>query len=117
MTQINEAVPIFLIAGALGAAAMFLVTRPSFKLSLPATVDSYPAFGFDYGTDIYNNSEVWDTRDRVFKNDNVLYNKTPHIDLKPYGGWDPSNPDFMGSYSACGDDSPRPRLEHFLNSM
>jgi hypothetical protein len=45
----------------------------------------------------YNTSEVWDFRDRVYNNDNVLYNKLPFIDLSPTGEWDPNNPKVIGS--------------------
>ena len=45
----------------------------------------------------YNTSEVWDKRDFIDKNDNVLYNKLPFIQLSPTGEWDPNNPKVIGS--------------------
>ena len=119
MTDVGDALKWFVVGGAIGATVMFVVSKPGFKIGFQGTANAYPAFGYDYGTDVYNNSEVWDIRDRIFKNDNVLYNKTPHIALKPSTDWDPANVPlkFIGSYTACSDDSPRPRLEHFLDSM
>jgi hypothetical protein len=45
----------------------------------------------------YNTSEVWDFRDRVYNNDNVLYNKLPFIDLSPTTEWNPENLRLIGS--------------------
>jgi hypothetical protein len=74
---------------------------------------SYVAFGHDLARSGYNNSEVWDTRDRLYFSDNLLYNKTPFIQLKPTTDWDPNRLDFAGAYGPPDMDSPRPRLEHF----
>ena len=45
----------------------------------------------------YNTSEVWDFRDRVYNNDNVLYNKLPFIELSPIGEFDLNNIRPIGS--------------------
>ena len=45
----------------------------------------------------WNTSEVWDKRDFTNRNDNVLYNKLPFINLTPTGEWDPNNPKLIGS--------------------
>ena len=45
----------------------------------------------------WNTSEVWDKRDFTDRNDNVLYNKLPFINLAPTGEWDPNNPKLIGS--------------------
>lgn len=77
---------------------------------------SYVAFGHDLARGEYNTSQVWDFRDRLSFNDNLLYNKLPHIDLKPTTDWNPNNLDFSQAYGPPDMDSPRPRLEHFLDS-
>lgn len=79
---------------------------------------AYTALGYDYSTDEYNLSEVWDTRDKTWLNDNVLYNKVNYIPYTPVSDFNPENMSFSAGYSKCGDvDAPRPRLEHWLDSM
>lgn len=77
--------------------------------------NSYVAFGHDEARSGYNTSEVWDTRDRIYFSDNLLYNKTPFIQLKATTDWNPNRLDFAGAYGPPDMDSPRPRLEHFAD--
>lgn len=72
---------------------------------------SYPAFGYDInGDDRWNNSEVWDTRNRKYFSDNILYNKLPYIELSKAQDFNPQNLAFSQAYDHNIDqDSPRPR--------
>lgn len=81
------------------------------------SANAYVAFGHDLARSGYNTSEVWDFRDRLSFNDNLLYNKLPHIELKPTTDWNPNFLDFSQAYGPPDMDSPRPRLEHFLDSQ
>lgn len=78
--------------------------------------NAYVAFGHDEARGGYNTSDVWDTRDRLSFSDNQLYNKTPFIQLKSTTDWDPNHLDFAQAYGPPDADSPRPRLEHFLDA-
>jgi hypothetical protein len=73
---------------------------------------SYPAFGYDInGDDQWNNSEVWDTRNRKYFSDNILFNKLPYIPLTTEQDFDPQNLPFSQAYDHNLDqDSPRPRF-------
>lgn len=107
-----------LIGLGLGALVCYGMHKSGNGGSNPISTDldfanSYVAFGHDYARSGYNNSEVWDTRDRLYFSDNLLYNKTPFIHLKATTDWDPNHLDFAGAYGPPDMDSPRPRLEHF----
>jgi len=115
---------------AIGVAAGALLTYGVHKASVAGKLDfgefdwnvglgdsakSYVAFGHDEARSGYNTSEVWDIRDRTYFSDNILYNKLPFIQLKATTDWDPNRLDFAGAYGPPDMDSPRPRLEHFLD--
>ena len=74
-------------------------------------VTSYPTFGYDInGDDKWNNSEVWDTRNRKYFSDNILYNKLPYIELRKAQDFDPQNLPFSQAYDRnIRSRSPRPR--------
>jgi len=96
-----------------------MVAPAPVKVSHGANMDfsnAYVAFGHDLARSGYNTSEVWDTRDRLSFNDNLLYNKLPFIKLTSTTDWNPNNLDFSQAYGPPDMDSPRPRLEHFLDS-
>lgn len=65
----------------------------------PATAEDEVdiTLGQEPASEGYNTSEVWDFRDRVYNNDNVLYNKTPFIELSPTGEFNPENLRFIGT--------------------
>jgi len=88
---------------------------PQVPMQMPATTmyaSSYPAFGYDInGDDQWNNSEVWDTRNRKYFSDNILFNKLPYIPLSTEQDFDPQNLPFSQAYDHNTDqDSPRPRF-------
>jgi hypothetical protein len=119
-----------LIGAGIGAVACYALhggNGHSSKMVAPAPVkvshgkdmdfsNAYVAFGHDLARTGYNTSEVWDTRDRLSFNDNLLYNKLPFIKLTSTTDWNPNNLDFSQAYGPPDMDSPRPRLEHFLDS-
>ena len=81
---------------------------------------SYPAFGYDInGDDKWNNSEVWDTRNRKYFSDNILFNKLPYIELSPRSDFNPQMLQFSQAYDHNTDqDSPRPRFgTHMLDRI
>jgi hypothetical protein len=116
------------IGAAIGAVACMALHKPD-KMVMPVArtpkvshgsnldfSNAYVAFGHDEARTGYNNSEVWDTRDRLSFSDNLLYNKLPFIKLTSTTDWNPNNLDFSQAYGPPDADSPRPRLEHFLDS-
>jgi hypothetical protein len=114
------------VGGILGAIACYALHGSTKKMTPPAShgldldfagnANAYVAFGHDMARSGYNTSDVWDTRDRIYFSDNLLYNKLPWIDLKSTTDWDPQHLDFSQAYGPPDADSPRPRLEHFLDS-
>lgn len=82
---------------------------------------AYPAFGHDPSAseDRYNNSEVWDTRDRKYFLDNILFNKLPHIPRTSQTDFNPQFLPFAQAYDHNTDqDSPRPRFgTHMLDRI
>ena len=130
-----EAGKVFAIGAAVGALGYFVFSKaniqiglppaapapmmpaatgtPQVPMQMPATTmmaESYPAFGYDInGDDQWNNSEVWDTRNRTYFSDNILYNKLPYIPMTTETDFDPQNLDFSQAYGPCDQESPRPR--------
>ena len=92
--------------GALIGIGLNMFMKPQVASAMEADVSAEPTnaegevdltLGQQPASEGYNTSEVWDFRDRVYKNDNVLSNKLPFINLTPTGEWDPNNPRFIGS--------------------
>lgn len=89
---------------------------PQVPMQMPATTmmaSAYPAFGYDInGDDQWNNSEVWDTRNRKYFSDNILFNKLPYIPLTLKSDFQPDvRLPFSQAYGQNMDhDSPRPRF-------
>ena len=92
--------------GALIGVGLNMFAKPKIAEAMEAEIASGPAnaetevdmtLGQEPASEGYNTSEVWDFRDRVYNNDNVLYNKLPFIQLSPTGEWDPNNPKVIGS--------------------
>lgn len=135
-----EAGKVFAIGAAVGALGYFIFSKANIQIGLPAAgapapmapmqtgtgspqvpmqmpattmaASAYPAFGYDInGDDQWNNSEVWDTRNRKYFSDNILFNKLPYIPMTPESDF---NPDQALTFSQAYDhntdqDSPRPR--------
>ena len=92
--------------GALIGVGLNMFAKPKIAEAMEAEIASGPAnaetevdmtLGQQDANDGYNTSEVWDKRDFTNKNDNVLYNKLPFIQLSPTGEWDPNNLKVIGS--------------------
>lgn len=129
-----EAGKVFAIGAAVGALGYFIFSKANIQIGLPAPaatptvgntvqvptttpVTSMVAFGHDInGDDAWNNSEVWDTRNRKYFSDNILFNKLPYIPLSLESDFDPQNLDFSQAYGPCDQESPRPRFgTHMLD--
>jgi len=134
--DLGEAMKIGAIGVAVGALGFYLISKTNIQLGAPApapapvgggapvgqvpmqmpgattmyaSAKSYPAFGFDYGDDQWNNSEVWDHRDKTYFSDNILYNKLPYIPLTAEQDFNPQMLNFSQAYGKEDQDSPRPR--------
>ena len=92
--------------GALIGVGLNMLKGGQVQQAMQAEIASGPAnaetevdmtLGQEPASEGYNTSEVWDFRDRVYNNDNVLYNKLPFIQLSPTGEWDANNPKLIGS--------------------
>lgn len=82
-------------------------------MQMPGMATSMYAFGMDpfQNDDQWNNSEVWDTRNRKYFSDNILFNKLPYIPLTTEQDFNPQNLPFSQAYDHNLDqDSPRPRF-------
>ena len=133
-----EAGKVFAIGAAVGALGYFIFSKANIQIGLPPPAAPAPmmpaatgspqvpmqmpatsmvAFGHDInGDDQWNNSEVWDTRNRKYFSDNILFNKLPYIPLTTETDFDPQNLDFSQAYGPCDQDSPRPRTgTHMLD--
>lgn len=131
----GEAAKVFAIGAAVGALGYFVFSKANIQIGLPAAqpmapmqsspqvptqmpgattmmANAYPAFGQDVfqNDDQWNNSEVWDTRNRKYFSDNILFNKLPHIPLTAESDFQPdSRLTFSQAYGGPDHDSPRPR--------
>lgn len=89
---------------------------PQVPMQMPATTmmaSAYPAFGQDVfqNDDQWNNSEVWDTRNRKYFSDNILFNKLPYIPMSLESDFIPNERlSFSQAYGGPDHDSPRPRF-------
>lgn len=138
--DVGEAMKIGALGVAVGALGFYLISKSNIQIGLPGAApapmappatagapqvpmqmpggatsmyaSSYPAFGYDInGDDQWNNSEVWDTRNRKYFSDNILFNKLPYIPLSTEQDFDPQNLPFSQAYDHNIDqDSPRPRF-------
>lgn len=135
--DIGEASKVFALGLGVGALGYFLFSKANIQIGIPPTptttvgntlpqtatvptqipATSLVAFGQDFADDQYNNSEVWDTRNRTYFSDNILYNKLPYIPLSLQNDFDPQNLPFSQAYDHNIDqDSPRPRFgTHMLD--
>ena len=131
--DVGEAMKIGALGVAVGALGYYLFTKtniqfgqpaapapmaqqpmqPSVPMQMPGATSmharAYPAFGFDFGDDMWNNSEVWDVRNKTYFSDNILYNKLPYIPLTTEQDFDPQMLSFSQAYGREDHDSPRPR--------
>ena len=128
--NIGEAAKVFGIGAVVGALGFYILSKTNIQITpntgntipvgqttvptQPATTMSakaYPAFGFDFSDDGWNNSEVWDTRNRTYFSDNILFNKLPYIPLTTEQDFNPQMLPFSQAYDHNIDqDSPRPRF-------
>ena len=92
--------------GALIGIGLNMFLKPQMAAAMEAEIANEPTnaegevdltLGQQPASEGFNTSEVWDFRDRLNKNDNVIYNKLPFINLTPTGEWDPNNPKLIGS--------------------
>ena len=92
--------------GALIGIGLNMFLKPQLATAMEAEIANEPTnaegevdltLGQQPASEGWNTSEVWDFRDRLNKNDNVLMNKLPFIQLGPTGEWDASNPKFIGT--------------------
>lgn len=102
-----------ILLGALGIGG-FLLLRPLIRKQLegfahsqgrgisPATpAAKYASYGgfssIGYGKQNWNNSEVWDIRDRKDRNDDILDNRMPPYKRTAISEWNPNRLHFIGS--------------------
>ena len=131
-----EAGKVFALGAAVGALGYFVFSKANIQIGIPQAgqqmapmqttqvptqmpgattmmAESYPAFGYDInGDDQWNNSEVWDTRNRKYFSDNILFNKLPYIPMTQESDFQPNERlPFSQAYGQNRDhDSPRPRF-------
>lgn len=133
-----EAGKVFAIGAAVGALGYFVFSKANIQIGLPPAAPAAPmmppatgtpqvpmqmpatsmvAFGYDInGDDQWNNSEVWDTRNRKYFSDNILFNKLPYIPLTLESDFNPQVLPFSQAYGPGDHDSPRPRTgTHMLD--
>lgn len=132
--NVGEAAKILGIGAVIGALGFYILSKTNIQITpntgntvptgqtipntMPAgqattlSAKAYPAFGYDFSDDGWNNSEVWDSRNKTYFSDNILFNKLPYIPMDVQHDFNPSQMlTFSQAYDHNTDqDSPRPRF-------